>query len=192
LSTGQHQEVSLNVERFGWWVRQHFGAGMAVEVEDYSKFDPYTMTAPVSDLFVPAQFIQTFLAVAEFCLRQDPLGNSAVPTNRIKKLWAMVEGGANWNQRYYQIVRDRLDRMGVITITDRDHHPGKAWRWESGGSFPEGSWKEEQRKLRERSRQPSGDGMVRYRERKVHNTLYQDGRDFEPIDATIPLVRAPP
>jgi len=192
LSTGQHQEVCLNVNRFGWWVRQHFGAGMAVEVADPSRFDPFTMTAPVSDLWISAQFIQTFLAVAEFCLCQDPLGNSAVPTNRIKKLWAMVEGGANWNQRYYQIVRDRLDRMGVITITDRDHHPGKAWRWEPGQDFPEGSWKAEQRKLRERSRRPSGDQTEPYRERKVHNTLYQDGPVFDPVDATIPLVRAPP
>jgi len=192
LSTGQHQAANLNVNRFGWWVRQHFGEGMAVEVADHSRFDPFTMTAPVAHLSIPARFIQTFLAVAEVCLRQDPLGNSAVPTNRIKKLWRMVEGGANWNQRHYQIVRDRLDRMGVITITDREHQPGKAWRWESGQDFPEGSWKAEQRKLRERHKQPSGDQTEPYRERKVHNTLYQDGPVFDPVDAAIPLVRAPP
>jgi hypothetical protein len=150
------------------------------------------MTAPVSNLFVPAEFIQTFLAVVEVCLRDDPLGNSAVPTNRIKALWPMVEGGANWNQRYYQIVRDRLDRMGVITITDREHEPGKAWRWEACEDFPEGTWREEQRKLRERSKQPSGDGTVLTKERKVHNTLYQDGPIFEPLEASIPLVRPPP
>lgn len=192
LTTGQHQAVCLNVDRFAWWVRQHFGAGIAIEVADCSRFDPVTMTAPVSDLFVPARFIQTFLAVAEVCLRDDPLEDKAVPTNRIKKLWAMVEGGANWNQRYYQIVRDRLDRMGVISITDRDHHPGKAWRWETGEDFPEASWKEEQRKLRKRHKQPSGEATVLTKERKVHNTLYQDMPDFGPIQATIPLVRAPP
>jgi hypothetical protein len=192
LSSGQHQAVSLSVDRFGWWVRQHFGAGIAVQQADYSRFDPETMTAPVSDLWIPALFVQTFLAVAEFCLRHDPLGNKAVPTNRIKKLWAKVEGGANWNQRHYQIVRDRLDRMGVITITDRDHEPGKAWRWDSGEDFPEGSWKEQQRKFKERVRHLVGDSIELNRERNEHNTLYQEGPDFGPIQATIPLVRAPP
>jgi len=192
LSTGEHRTVQLDVGRFRWWVRDHFGAGLAVQVPDYSRFDPFTMTAPVSHLFIPAEFIQTFLAVAEVCLRDDPLGNCAVPTNRIKRLWAMVEGGASWNQPYYQIVRDRLDRMGIITITDRDHHPGKAWRWESGEDFPEGTWQEEQRKLRKRIKGPSGDGNELYRERREHNTLYQDMPDFEPLEASIPLVRAPP
>lgn len=192
LSNGEGQAVSLNVDRFGWWVRQHFGAGIAVQQADYSRFDPDTMSAPVSELWISAQFIQTFLAVAEFCLRHDPLGNKAVPTNRIKKLWAMVEGGANWNQRHYQIIRDRLDRMGVIAITDRDHEPGKAWRWESGQDFPEGSWKEQQRKCKERVRHLVGDEIELNRERNEHNTLYQYGPDFGPIQATVPLVRAPP
>jgi len=30
LSNGQHQGVHLNADRFAWWVRQHFGAGMAI------------------------------------------------------------------------------------------------------------------------------------------------------------------
>lgn len=192
FSNGQSQAVSLNVDRFAWWVRQYFGAGIAVQRADSSRFDPETMTAPVSELWISAQFIQTFLVVAEFCLRHDPLGNRAVPTNRIKKLWAMVEGGANWNQRHYQIVRDRLDRMGVITITDRDHEPGKAWRWESGQDFPEGTWREQQRKQKERVKHLVGDSIELNRERKVHNTLYQNGPVSGPIQATIPLVRAPP
>jgi hypothetical protein len=192
LCNGESRAVSLSVDRFNWWVRQHFGDGIAVQRTDHSRFDPETMTAPVSDLWISAQFIQTFLAVAEFCLRHDPLGNKAVPTNRIKKLWAMVEGGANWNQRHYQIVRDRLDRMGVITITDREHEPGKAWRWESGQDFPEGTWKEQQRKQKERVRHLVGDAIELNRERNEHNTLYQDGPVSSPIQATIPLVRTPP
>ncbi len=192
LSNGEHQTVELHVNRFRWWVRRHFGPGIAVEKPDYSRFDPFTMTAPVTHSFVPAEFIQTFLAVVEFCVRHDPLGNKAMPTNRIKKLWAMVEGGANWNQRYYQVVRDRLNKMGVISITDREHEPGKAWRWESGEDFPEGTWKEEQRKLRGRVKHLAGDGIELNRERKVHNTLYQDVPDFGPIEVPIPLVRPPP
>jgi hypothetical protein len=39
--------------------------------------------------------------------------------------------------------------MGVIDITDKNHAPGKAWRWESGDQFPEATWKEPERKLKE-------------------------------------------
>ena len=83
--------------------------------------------------------------------------HDAVPTNRIKKLWKMVEGGAPWNQHYFQVVRDRMDRMGIISIFDRNHHNGKAWRWEAGESFPEEDYREEQRKLRQKQRLPGGE-----------------------------------
>jgi ABC-type branched-subunit amino acid transport system substrate-binding protein len=83
-------------------------------------FDQDTMTAPTTTVSVPAHFIETFLVVADFCLQQDPLHNQAVPTNRIKKLWKFVEGGAAWNQQYYQIVRERLHRMGVIRIAHKN------------------------------------------------------------------------
>jgi hypothetical protein len=192
LSSGQHQTVQLNAGRFAWWVRQHFGSGMAIQRMNHARFDPVTMTAPVSDLWIPAQFIQTFLAVAEFCLRDDPLSNKAVPTSRTKKLWSMVEGGAKWNQRHYQLVRDRLEKMGVIRITDRQHAAGKAWRWDSGDEFPAGTWKDEQRRFRERHPLPSGDGIVLIGEENEHNTLYYYAPDFDPPAATIPLIRPPP
>jgi hypothetical protein len=192
LSTGQHQAVQLNADCYAWWVRQHFGAGMAIQRTNHARFDPVTMTAPVSDLWISAQFIQTFLAVAEFCLRDDPLANKAVPTSRIKKLWGMVADGAKWNQRHYQIVRDRLEKMGVIRITDRQHTAGKAWRWDSGDDFPAGSWKEEQRRFRERHPLSSGDGIDLIGEKKEHNTLYHYAPRFDPVDATIPLIRPPP
>ena len=59
-------------------------------------------------------------------------------------------GGAPWNQTYFQVVRDRLDRMGIIGIFDKRHRSGKAWRWEAG-DFPSQDYREEQKKLRERS-----------------------------------------
>jgi hypothetical protein len=135
------------------------------------------------------------VVVDHFCLSHDPLHNKAVPTNRIKKLWEMVEGGASWNQRYYQLVRDRLHRMGVIRIIDRNHTTGKAWRWESGEAFPEDTWKDEQRKFREKHRLPSGDSgeqIICSRENKVHNTLYQDAPQISPFSGENTLVRPPP
>ena len=98
-------------------------------------FDAVTVKAPTTTVSIPAKFVETFLAVAEFCCRTDPLDNKAVPTNRIKKIWAMVKDGSPWNQKYFQVVRNRLHRMGVISIFDRQHHVGKAWRWTVGTSF---------------------------------------------------------
>jgi hypothetical protein len=192
ISKGQ-VAVHLNLGRFSWWVRQHFGSRMTARSADIHRFDPETMTAPIREVDVPARFIGTFLAVAEFCLKQDPLGNKAVPTNRIKKIWEMVEGGASWNQRYYQLVRDRLHRLGVIRITDRNHYPGKAWTWEVGQNFPADSWKEEQRILK--GRLPSsdpGDRIICNGREKVHNTLYQDAQQNHRSCCVVPLVRPPP
>ena len=133
LSQGEHQPVSLKMGRFSWWVRQKFGSAMTGDIANLREFDPVAMTAPTTTVSVPANFVETFLVVADFCLQQDPLENKAVPTNRIKKLWKMVAGGAAWNQQYFQIVRERLHRMGIIRIFDRQHHSGKAWRWEATG-----------------------------------------------------------
>ena len=156
MSSGDQPPVSLKADQFLWWVRQKFGAGICTTTYSVRDFDPVTMAAPVSKVCISAKFVATFLAVAQFCLKQDPLENKAVPTNRIKKLWTMVDGGAAWNQTYFQIVRDRLDRMGMIQIFDRKHESGKAWRWESTDSFPADNYREEQRKLRERSRIRTG------------------------------------
>jgi hypothetical protein len=180
LSEGK--EVCLKLGRFTWWVRRQFGSGMTGQFTEIRSFDPVSMTAPVQEVTVPGKFIETFIVVADVCLNQDPLHNKAVPTSRIKKLWGMVEGGAPWNQRYFQIVRDRLDRMGVIRIFDKKHGQGKAWRWEAG-CFPSGSFKEEQRKLKKKG-VTSGVALdfgtqdrTFIKKNKVHNTLYEtEGR----------------
>ena len=194
LSTGQGA-VHLAVGRYSWWVRQHFGSVMTAQITNLHRFTPETMTAPMGVVHVPANFIETFLAVVQFCVKQDPLDNKAVPTNRIKKIWEMVEGGASWNQHYYQIVRDRLQRMGVIRIVDREHAPGKAWRWEAGEAFPKDTWKEEQRRCKVKHAPASADGENRdiyNREEKVHNTLYQDAQQITSSCCAFPLVRPPP
>jgi hypothetical protein len=159
------------------------------------------MTAPVVEVSVPASFVETFLVVADVCLKQDPLDNKAVPTNRIKKLWEMVEYGAPWNQQYFQVVRDKLDRMGIISIFDRKHRSGKAWRWDAGDRFPEQDYREEQRKLRERNRLPAGEAAslrdlvgitTIVQNYKVHNTLYEVAEEISGLQEQIPEVRGPP
>ena len=119
---------------------------MTVDWKDISRFDPETMKAPTSTIAVPARFVDHCLTVVEFCVKTDPLSNRAVPTNRIKKIWAMVEGGAAWNQKWFQAVRDKLHRMGVIRIVDRHHAVGKAWRWAAGRTSPAESLGKQQKK----------------------------------------------
>jgi hypothetical protein len=195
LSNGSSPPISLKLGKFSWWVYRHFGSsGITAKLTDLRRFDPMSMTAPSVTARVPAKFIETFMVVADVCLNQDPLENKAVPTTRIKKLWGMVCGGAPWNQRYFQIVRDRLDRMGVIRIFDRKHSTGKAWKWEAG-SFPLGSFKEAQRKLKRK-----GLGLTLSFElentfeknNKVHNTLYETGGQILGSWTRQPVVRPPP
>ncbi len=200
LSSGESKPVSLDVRKFSWWVRQQFGSVMTARFFNYREVDPRTMTAPMTEVSVPARFVATFLAVADFCLREDPLHNKAVPTNRIKKLWEMVKGGAPWNQKYFQLVRERLHRMGVIRICDRNHDNGKAWRWDAGERFPSEDYREEQRECQERCRLRGEAGSFRDlvnvkrsgRDCKVHNTLYKDACQILGHREKIAEVRGPP
>ncbi|QDT48888.1 hypothetical protein Pan258_29350 [Symmachiella dynata] len=196
LGSENSPSLSLSLGRHAWWVRQQFGAGIKAKVVKVRSFDPVSMTAPVSHVFVPDHFIETFMEVADVCLNSDPLENKAVPTNRIKKLWAMVEGGAAWNQKYFQIVRDRLDRMGVIRITDRHHQEGKAWRWVAGSEFPSDSWKEHQQRYRVKILKGEAQELCLVKNKlennKVHNTLYQIQSDFQSVSPLEPAVRPPP
>ena len=91
MSQGEHQPVSLQMGRFSWWVRQNIGSALTGHIANLREFDPVAMTVSRTEVSVPAKFVETFLVVADFCLQQDPLENKAVPTNRIKKLWAMVD-----------------------------------------------------------------------------------------------------
>lgn len=198
LGSGESKPLSLSVDKFSWWVRQRFGTSMSGTVSDLRSFDPVSMSAPVKKVTVPAEFIKTFLVVADVCVNQDPLDNKAVPTNRFKKLWPMVKGGAAWNQGYYQIVRDKLDRMGVIQIVDREQKTGKAWRWESGSCFPAASWKEEQQQLKEKAKasrsgteEPLPD-VSHTRREKEHNTLYETNNRILELQASQQAVRPPP
>jgi hypothetical protein len=165
-------------------------------------FDAVTVKAPTTTVSIPAKFVETFLAVAEFCCRTDPLDNKAVPTNRIKEIWGMVKDGAAWNQKYFQVVRNRLHRMGVISIFDRHHHVGKAWRWTVGKNMPSDSWREDQRRFKEEHRLPAALAksleeiiavdITNDNNNNMHNTLYYDESQVSAICLPDEQVRPPP
>jgi hypothetical protein len=190
LSVGKHNPIVLRLGQYAWWVRQVFGTGIKTSYQDKARFDPYSMTAPIVKVFIPARFIETFLVVADACLRQDPSDNNGVPTDRIKKLWNMVANGAPWNQRYYQIVREKFHRLDVIRIIDRNHKKDKAWRWVAGTYFPGNNFRETQRKLRKR--RPSITRIIIVKTHKVHNTLYKNRDSFHELLDKVPVIRPPP
>ena len=197
LSGGKQNVVDLRLGRFTNWVRRHFGAEMAVQVVEVQKFDPVSMTAPTAHVMIPAKFVETFLVVADVCLKQDPLDNKAVPTNRFKALWKLVENGAAWNQRHFQIVRDRFHRMGVIKIVDRHHERGKAWRWEAGSRFPSFMSKEESRRLKRSRRMVVAVGQASSftnttNSKSLHNTLYQPDAEIRGTRGWKLVERPPP
>ena len=68
LSQGKHKPVVLKVGTYSWWVRQQFGSALTGRIANLRAFDPVAMTAPAVKVSVPAQFVETFLAVTEFCL----------------------------------------------------------------------------------------------------------------------------
>ena len=197
LGSGESQPLSLSVGTFSWWVKQRFGSKITTQVADLRRFDPVTLTAPLRKVSVPAKFIDTFLIVADVCLNQDPLDNKAVPTNRIKKIWAMVKGGSPWNQSYFQIVRKLFNRMKVIRIFDRQHATGKAWRWEVGSNFPAASWKEGQQRLKQRCKALKTGGvdllaLKTNRREREHNTLYQTSGRISGSRLGQEAIRPPP
>jgi hypothetical protein len=112
----------------------------------------------------------------------------------------MVKGGSAWNQKFFQAVRDRFHRMGVIRIFDREHHIGKAWRWMIGDNFPEDSLGKQQKKLKEKNRLLGRPPMslveflagIRSKNNKIHNTLYYTENQFSVISLPEQQVRPPP
>lgn len=192
--TGEHQLVDLRMGRFHAWVRRHIGSHLTADVTELRSFDPVSMSVATREVKVPARFIETFLVVIDVCLRQDPLNNKAVPTNRVKALWSLVENGSPWNQCYYQGVRDRLNKMGVINIVDRRHKQGKAWRWEMGHYYPRPISQEERKKLK-KSRKLVAVTIRNKKKEEVtyrHNTLYQTAGLNTPSCLQDQQIRPPP
>lgn len=67
---------------------------------------------------------------------EDLADNDGLPEDRIEKAWSLLPGAPKWNRDHYAIVRDHLEKRGVVDIYDKDHRPNKCWRWRKGKSYP--------------------------------------------------------
>jgi hypothetical protein len=177
LSGGHVLSADAKVRQWCW---RHFPNGLTASRQI---IDEIQMMVHRRHVHVPARFVAHLMQIIVFCLREDPLENGALPTNRIKVLWGRLPNAPAWNQTYFQLVRDHLDRIGVIEIFDRQHTAGKAWRWRMGPNFPG-------RRQSQSWRSPGGkpkDMSVEKRKNKTHNSLYysplpnfQNGSNFTP------------
>ncbi|MBA2116733.1 hypothetical protein [Bremerella alba] len=127
-----HQKVTLDpgIRR---WCRRQFPNGITGKQRQINEVD---MTSVVKDIRVPGRFVEYAVGVIAFCLN-DPLENYALPINRIKAVWDLVPNTPSWNQKYFQVVRRHLEKIGVVDIYDKNHCTGKAWRWRKGENFPQ-------------------------------------------------------
>jgi len=175
------------------WCRRHFPNGLVGHRHRINELD---MSAATQEIRVPARFVEHCIGVIAFCLN-DPLENNALPVNRIKAVWNLIEDAPSWNQNYFKVVRIHLERIGVVRIFDKNHEAGKAWRWAKGENFPA--------KMRDRchttvtssSRRLSTASAKEWlekgiRKEEVHKSLYHLPHRFSEFAIQSHLYRGPP
>ena len=181
-----------------FWCRRHFPKGIVGHRRRINQFD---MTAEIQEIRVPARFVEQCIGVIAFCL-EDHLENKALPVNRIKAIWNLIEDTPSWNQTYFQVVRNHLEKIGVVKIFDKNHQSGKAWRWEKGDNFPT-IIQDQHSEKRVRRAGTSNNGRLStagarewvgkgIRKERIHNSLYQTLRPNSGIVMQNSLHRGPP
>jgi hypothetical protein len=181
-----------------FWCRRHFPKGIVGHRRRINQFD---MTAEIQEIQVPARFVEQCVGVIAFCLN-DHLENKALPVNRIKAIWNLIDDTTSWNQTYFQIVRNHLEKIGVINIFDKNHQAGKAWKWKKGENFPTNMQDHYSEKRVRRAGTPNngrlstggarewvGKGI---RKERIHNSLYHSLRPNSGIVMQNSLHRGPP
>lgn len=180
------------------WCRRYFPSGLVGHRQRINELD---MSIETREVRVPTRFVEHCVGVIAFCLN-DHLDNKAVPVNRIKAIWNLVSDTPSWNQTYFQIVRNHLEKIGVINIFDKNHQVGKAWKWEMGENFPTKTQDQHSEK-RVRRAGTSNNGRLstagarewvgkRIRKERIHNSLYQTLRPNSGKGIQNDLHRGPP
>jgi hypothetical protein len=116
---------SVNVGKFDAWAAKKFPLGLI----DGKR-----------NAHVSTRFIAVFMAIAEFTLLINKNQDDSLPHDRAEELWkSLYTKGlipVTFCARKWAACRDELERHGIIRITDREYHTGKAMQWEVGEYFP--------------------------------------------------------
>src|SRR5262249_37517503 len=120
--------------------------------------------------------------------------DNSLPHKRARELWeALYAKGlvsVPFCSRKWAVCREEMVWHGIVVVTDRDYHSGKAMRWAVGPYFPFlGLWKG----CKVKSLQGSGSFRKRLKRRQEgHNTLLRQQRRKISSEAIWVPARPPP
>jgi hypothetical protein len=127
----------VQIGKYDQWARHHVGT---IKGRDRRSLDEYGEVSIQENRYqIDWQFASAFLSVVEYCLVTSPNDDGSLPHVRAKEIWdRCYEGGQitiPFCDRKWKICRDWLERRGVLKVTDRAWHRGKAMRWEVKAEF---------------------------------------------------------
>jgi hypothetical protein len=189
LCTGVRHEINFN--KFDLWSKKHCEDGWRSSPKKWLDEYGNIFTKQKSRTVADWHFVSTFLSLTEYLTGQDKNSDDSVPTARIQSLWNLLfEQGilsVAFCPRKLKIVRDSLERMGVLKI-DHCYSKGQAMKWWLGSSFPGlGLWKAKKVKgLLEAV--ALTEFLLGQKKRDIHNSLLQQAMaindDLGHIDGT--------
>jgi hypothetical protein len=193
FDAGKCANGSVSVGKYDDWAARKFPNGLSGGKRRYLTEEGEVVEAD-QNVHVSAAFIGVFLAVCEFALLTDKNQDGSLPHRRAAELWeALYARGlvsVPFCARKWAVCREEMVKHGIVVITDRDYHHGKAMKWALGPYFPFlGLWKGT------KVRPVVGQGCLpreKESQEEQHNTLLQ----WQPGEAAVlarpSLPRPPP
>jgi len=182
----------VNVSKYDEWARKKFPGGLIGHTR--SSLDEDGNRVEGQSIHVSPGFVAIFLAVCEFALVTDKNQDHSLPHHRAESIWEALHAkglvSVPFCARKWAVCREEMVRYGIVVITDRDYHTGKAMKWALGSYFPfMGLWKT--------IKQPSllGSGCFTRRLRTTeqeHNTLLRKQSPRMGLETVWMPARPPP
>jgi hypothetical protein len=174
LCTGVRHEI--NFGKFDSWAKSHCPDGWRRQASRWLDEFGTAHTRQRSRTVADWQFVSLFLSIAEYLVQQDKNGDDSVPTARAESLWNLLydQGVISipFCARKWKIVRDRLEKLGVLKI-DHHYHRGQAMKWWIGSLFP-GLWNKVKAKAKGLLEAiPLAEFLLGQRKKYIHNSLLQ-------------------
>jgi hypothetical protein len=174
LCVGVRHEINLN--KFDSWSKKHCKDGWRSSVRKWLDEFGNIFTRQKGRTVADWKFVSTFLSLTEYLVGNDKNSDETVPTARVQSLWNLLfEQGVvsvPFCPRKLKIVRDQLERMGVLKI-DHCYFRGQAMKWWTDTWFPGlGLWKA--RKIERLGEAVAlTDFLLGQKKRIIHNSLLQ-------------------
>jgi hypothetical protein len=136
---------SVNIGKYDAWAVKKFPHGIMGGKRKYLTEEGEIIEAN-QNIRISPKFIAGFMAVCEFALLINKNQDHTLPHRRAEQLWQTLYArgliSTRFSARKWAVCREELAQYGIIKITNRDYHPGKAMEWAVGTFFPGlGLWK---------------------------------------------------